>query len=91
MWKIAFPYDLDFIGVSTVLHFLWLLLGSAQNILLLTRGGPGTYSLTLGYFLYELAFVGKRLGYSQAVGVVIFIIGMAGLLIIRKLTQKNYH
>jgi multiple sugar transport system permease protein len=89
MWQIAFPQIRDFFGVSAVLHLLWLLLGSAQNILLLTAGGPGNHTLTLGYYLYELAFIGQRLGYSQAIGVIIFFIGVVGLFLIRAVTRTE--
>jgi multiple sugar transport system permease protein len=66
-----------------MLHFLWLLTGAAQNVLILTRGGPGDYSLTLGYYLYDQAFLTQRLGYSQAIGVVLFLVGILGLVILR--------
>jgi multiple sugar transport system permease protein len=85
MWRIAFPLIRGFFGLATVLHFLWILLGAAQNVLILTRGGPGDYSLTLGYYLYDQAFLTQRLGYSQAIGVFVFIIGIAGLVIIRRI------
>lgn len=73
-----------------VLHFTWLLLGAAQNVLLLTEGGPGTSSLTLGFYLYEQAFQTRMLGYSQAIGVFIFFIGIVGMFVIRRLTYRNY-
>jgi multiple sugar transport system permease protein len=90
MWCVAFPLTLDFFGVASMLHFLWILLGSAQNVLLLTKGGPGDYSLTLPYLLYKEAFMSQRLGYSQAIGVFIFGIGIIGMLLIRFTTQRAY-
>lgn len=90
MRRIAYPLILDFVGVALMLHFMWLLLGASQNILLLTQGGPGNSSLTLGYYLYEQAFEVKRLGYSQAIGVVIFGVGMFGMFIIRRMTNRVY-
>ncbi len=90
MWRIAFPITLDFFGIAMVLHFTWLLLGAAQNVLLLTGGGPGTSSLTLGFYLYEQAFQTRMLGYSQAIGVFIFFIGLVGMFVIRRLTYRNY-
>jgi multiple sugar transport system permease protein len=89
MWKIAFPVIKDFFGISAVLQLLWLLSGSAQNVLLLTKGGPGSHSLTLGYYLYELAFVNTRIGYSQAIGAIIFFVGVLSLVIIRKITRQS--
>jgi ABC-type sugar transport system permease subunit len=84
MWRIAFPLTRGFFGVAMMLHFLWILLGAAQNVLILTRGGPGDYSLTLGYYLYDQAFLTQRLGYSQAIGVFTFFVGIVGLVIIRR-------
>ncbi len=88
MWQIAFPLILDFIGVVVVLQFLYILSGAAQNVILLTSGGPGTATLTLGYYLYNQAFLTQRLGYSQAIAVLIFFIGIAAILIIRRITSR---
>ena len=90
MWRIFFPLSLDFFGIASMLHLLWILLGAGQRVLLLTRGGPGNYSLTLGYYLYEQAFTSQQLGYSQAIGVVIFSVGVIGMFLIRKLTRRDY-
>jgi len=90
MWQIAFPMIFDFVGVMIMLQFMWVLLGSAQYVLLLTRGGPGNSSLTLSYYLYTLAFEVRNLGYSQAIGVFIFAIGLIGMLLIRKITRRTY-
>jgi ABC-type sugar transport system permease subunit len=84
IWRIAYPVTRDFVGVMTMLQFLWLLLGSAQNVLLLTHGGPGSASMTLSFYLYNQAFEAGRVGYSQAIGVVLFVVGLAGMLVIRR-------
>lgn len=90
MWHIAYPLIRDFVGVIAMLQFLWLLLGSAQNILLLTQGGPGNASTTLGFMLYDEAFLSSHLGYSQAIGVVLFAVGLLGMLLIRKAFRPAY-
>lgn len=90
MWQIAFPIARDFVGIATMLHFMWLLLGSAQTVLLLTKGGPGDSSLTLAYYLYKQAFQVRNLGYSQAIGVFIFFVGLTGMLVIRQATRRRY-
>jgi multiple sugar transport system permease protein len=87
MWKIAFPLMIDFIGVVTVLQFLSILSGAAYMILL-TGGGPGTATFTLGYYLYDQAFLSHRLGYSQAMGVLIFFIGIVVIVLIRRITSR---
>lgn len=88
-WRIAFPISIDFFGVMTILLFLWVLMGSAQNVLLLTSGGPGDSSLTLGFYLYRQAFENRFLGYSQTIGVFIFAIGILGTLLIRRVTRSK--
>jgi len=89
VWRIAFPLSKDFFGVAMVLNFVWIMYGSAQNVLILTKGGPGDHSLTLGYYLYNQAFMGYRLGYSQAIAVFAFTIGLLGILLIRRITRRS--
>ena len=89
LWRIAFPLCSGFFGIACMLHFLWLLTGASQNVLILTKGGPGDYSLTLGYYLYQQAFISQRLGYSQAIGVLLFLVGILGLLIIRRIFRPQ--
>lgn len=89
LWRIAFPLSRGFFGVAAMLHFLWILTGAAQNVLILTKGGPGDYSLTLGYYLYNQAFIVQRLGYSQALGVFLFIVGLVGLFLIRLIFRQS--
>jgi multiple sugar transport system permease protein len=87
MWKIAFPLMTDFIGLVTILQFLGILSGAAYQILL-TGGGPGTATFTLGFYLYDQAFLSHRLGYSQALGVMIFFIGIVVIVLIRRITSR---
>ncbi|WP_030902754.1 carbohydrate ABC transporter permease [Streptomyces sp. NRRL F-5126] len=90
MWRVHFPVIRDYVGVVTMLQFLWTLFGSAQNVLLLTQGGPGSSSTTLSFLVYQKAFIAADLGYSQTVGVVLFLVGLVGLLVIRRVFRQNY-
>jgi multiple sugar transport system permease protein len=91
MWRIAFPICRDYFGVLTMLQYLWNLFGSAGLILILTRGGPGTATTTLSWMVYDNAFSqGARIGLSQAVGLVLFVLGVAGLLTIRRTFRARY-
>jgi multiple sugar transport system permease protein len=76
--------------VVAMLQFLSMLFSSAQNVLLLTQGGPGTATTTLSYLVYQKAFVDTDLGYSQAVGVVLFVFGLVGMFIIRRVLRKTH-
>ena len=87
LWKIAFPLMIDFIGIVTVLQFLGILSGAAYMILL-TNGGPGTATFTLGFYLYDQAFLSHRLGYSQAIGVMLFFIGIVAIVLIRRIASR---
>lgn len=90
MWRIHFPVIRDYAGVVTMLQFLWTLFGSAQHVLLLTQGGPGSSSTTLSFLVYQKAFIAADLGYSQTVGVILFLAGLVGLLAIRRAFRQNY-
>lgn len=45
-----------------------------ENILILTRGGPGFKSMVPGLWMYFNAFSFQRMGYACAIGVVLFLI-----------------
>ncbi|MER5437022.1 sugar ABC transporter permease [Streptomyces sp. NPDC002790] len=90
MWRIHFPVVRDYVGVVTMLQLLWTLFGSAQNVLLLTQGGPGTSSTTLSFLVYQKAFIEADLGYSQAVGVILFLAGLVGLLSVRRVFRASH-
>lgn len=83
MWGIALPMVAPFVGALAIMHFMWALMASAQNVLLLTHGGPGNSSMNLAYMMYESAFVTNRLGYSQAIGVLLVLVGIMGMVAIR--------
>ncbi|MGI5239772.1 carbohydrate ABC transporter permease [Dactylosporangium sp. CA-139066] len=89
IWQIAFPMVKDYVRTLTMLQYLWTLFTSAALILLLTKGGPGTSSTTLSYLVYAKAFAQRDLGYSQVVGVVLLVLGVAGMLLIRALLRSS--
>ncbi|MFD5032304.1 carbohydrate ABC transporter permease [Streptomyces sp. NPDC058405] len=90
MWQVAFPVCKGFVGVATMLQFLWTLFNSSATVLMLTKGGPGTSSTTLSYLMYQRAFLQQDVGYSQAVGVLLFALGLVGMVVIRRLIRQNY-
>ena len=89
-WRMYWPIARDFIGIVAMLQFLSMLFNSAQSVLLLTQGGPGTSTTTLAYLIYQKAFVEADLGYSQAVGVILFVIGLLGIGTIRRLLRATH-
>lgn len=90
MRSVAMPVIKDYVGVVTMLQFLWILFGSATTVLLLTKGGPGSSSTTLSFMVYQQAFIASNIGYSQAIGVFLFILGLIGMLIINRSIRQNY-
>lgn len=90
MWAVAFPVAKGYVGVVTMLQFLWTLFYSATTVLLLTKGGPGNSSTTLSFMVYQLAFIEGDIGYSQAVGVILFVVGVLGMVVISRSIKQNY-
>jgi ABC-type sugar transport system permease subunit len=90
MWTIAWPVCREFVGVVTMLQFLWTLFSSAAVVLLLTRGGPGNATVNLSFLVYDYGFNQSKVGYSQAIAVMLFIVGTLGLVGIRRLFRQNY-
>lgn len=90
MWQIAYPLCKGFVGVATMLQFLWTLFNSSATVLMLTKGGPGNSSTTLSYLMYQRAFLQQDVGYSQAVGVFLFVLGLLGMVAIRRLIRQTH-
>jgi len=90
MWSIAYPISREYFGVLAMLQFLWVTFGSAGLILLLTNGGPGTSSTNLSFLVYDKAFSQSQIGYSQAVGVLLFFFGVIGIVVIRRFFRARY-
>lgn len=90
MWKVAYPVAEDFVGITAMLQFLWTMFNSAAIVLLLTKGGPGHASTTMSYMVYSKAFIEQDIGYSQVVGVFLFIVGLIGMGVIRRVIRQRY-
>lgn len=90
MWGITYPIVRDYFGVLLMLQFLWVLFSSAGSVLLLTNGGPGNSSTTLSFLMYDKAFSQSQVGYSQAVGVVLFTVGVVGMVVIRRIFRPTH-
>ena len=89
-YSVAYPMAKDFVGVMTMLQFLWTLFNSAAIVLILTKGGPAGRSTTLSYMVYERAFIAQQVGYSQSIGVFLLVVGIVGLIAIRRLIRQDW-
>ena len=90
MWLVALPMAMNYFGVLTMLQFLWTLFGSAGLIYILTEGGPGTATETLSWLVFHFGYGDSKVGYSQAIGILLFVLGIAGLLIIRRVLREKH-
>ena len=71
-----FAIDLPLIMGQIKLMIIWTIMQQTQgfvSILVLTQGGPGWSTLVPGMYLYQNAFQHARMGYANAIGVVMFV------------------
>jgi raffinose/stachyose/melibiose transport system permease protein len=71
--RIDVPLVLSQIKLLTILVIIAGVQGF-ENILILTRGGPGFRSMVPGLWMYFNAFSFQRMGYACAIGVVLFML-----------------
>ena len=57
------------------------------NIFIMTHGGPGTSTTTVNFYTYIKAFEQANVGYSSAVGVFMFVMVIATILVIRYMAK----
>ncbi|MGQ9629506.1 MAG: carbohydrate ABC transporter permease [bacterium] len=70
--KIDLPLIMGQIKLMVILTIMNQMQGFV-SILVLTQGGPGWSTLVPGLYLYQNAFQHARMGYANAIGVVMFI------------------
>ena len=59
-----------------------------RQVYILTKGGPGTATITPSVVLYEQGFTYRKMGYASAIGVIMFAIIMV-LTVINQKLMKN--
>ena len=59
-----------------------------ETVYILTKGGPGTATITPSVVLYEQGFTYRKMGYASAIGVIMFAIIMV-LTVINQKLMKN--
>lgn len=72
-WRIKFPL----ISPTMLLASIITIVGSLQvfaQVAILTKGGPGTSTTVLVYYIYQQAFEFFQFGYGSALAVVLFVI-----------------
>ncbi len=86
-----FRIDLPILASQMKLAVTLAIINAVQvfdTVFILTKGGPGTATITPSVVLYEQGFTYKKMGYSSAVGVIMFAIIMI-LTVINQTMMKN--
>jgi ABC-type sugar transport systems, permease components len=90
--KIFFSVQLPMISGEIIMMVILTFIGTVQDyasIYILTGGGPGTSTYVPGLELYFNATKFGRYGYACALGVVMFIVILAGTLLNMRMKSKN--
>jgi len=86
LWRIVFPVIRP---VASVVFLLGIVSGFRlfDQVYVMTSGGPYHSSDTIVTYLYSIAFAGNRVGYGNAIGVVLFLILLVVALVQLRLTR----
>lgn len=86
-WSITFPEIKAVLVVVVLLRSLFMF-NKVDIVMLLTKGGPGTSTLTLPVQAYSYAFEGMQIGRGSANAVVQFFIVLTFIIFYLKMTKK---
>jgi raffinose/stachyose/melibiose transport system permease protein len=89
-----FKIDLPLItGQIRVLIILSLIhtMNSFENVLVLTNGGPGNYTMVPALHLYQQGVTYNKMGYASAIGVFMFVIILILTIISFKIKKTDDH
>lgn len=75
-WYVTFPQLIPFIAFVVVISSISSLQAFTQ-FFVMTGGGPGNATATIGFQLYQQSFVFGNTGYAAALAVVLFLITLA--------------
>jgi multiple sugar transport system permease protein len=87
-WSIKMPLISPALFFGTVMTMITSLQVFDQ-VYALTRGGPGSSIMTLGYYIYDSGFQRYHMGYASAIAWLLFLIIM-GLTILQLRLQKKW-
>jgi multiple sugar transport system permease protein len=91
-WRSFWSITVPLISPTILLVSILTVVGSLQvfaQIAVLTRGGPGTSTTVLVYYLYQQAFQFNEFGYASALSLVLFAI-VAVLTLLQWQTRKRW-
>lgn len=88
LWHVIIPAILPFVAVTLTLAMLDAM-RSFESIYMMTRGGPQDSTLTLGYYIWHLAFERYEMGYASTVGLVLWAIMIVLALLNQFVTRRR--
>ncbi|GGD60142.1 carbohydrate ABC transporter permease [Paenibacillus nasutitermitis] len=90
LFRITLPMIWEVIRVAIVLLLSGVFFGSFAFLKVMSPNGGDNYSTeTMITYFYRQAFTNYNMGYATAIGLVVFLIGLAMALIANKLTRKE--
>jgi ABC-type sugar transport system permease subunit len=66
-------------------------MNSFENVLVLTNGGPGNYTMVPALHLYQQGVTYNKMGYASAIGVFMFVIILILTIISFKIKKTDDH
>ncbi|MGC8628085.1 MAG: carbohydrate ABC transporter permease [Acidimicrobiales bacterium] len=67
---VVFPFLRQYIELAVLFGSMFIL-ASFSAIAIMTQGGPGNDTMTIPYYVYEIAFEGFNIGQAAAAGVIV--------------------
>lgn len=77
IWKRFWSIDIPMLASQLKLMVTLVVINSLQifeSVFILTKGGPGTSTMVPAVYMYEQGFTYKRMGYCQAMGIILFVL-----------------
>ncbi|MGI5172209.1 sugar ABC transporter permease [Treponema sp. OMZ 840] len=93
-WRRFFYIDVPMLASQIRLTVTLAIIGAVQvfdKVYILTKGGPGTATIMPSVVLYEQGFTYKKMGYSSAIGVLMFIVILALTVVNQAVMKKTEH
>jgi multiple sugar transport system permease protein len=90
----AFKITIPMLSPIILFNAIWAIIGSLQIFAqpyVMTAGGPENATLTIGLYLYQMAFTYYQFGYASAIAWVLFALTLAFSLLVFWLTRKRVY
>jgi ABC-type sugar transport system permease subunit len=89
LWYVTLPLLRPVVEFWSVVVVVIMLTSTFGLLFTLTRGGPGHASTTLDFYLYQVAFVDNEPSYAAALGVAMFILVAAVIMLQLRVMRRG--